>query len=84
MTGIDSEVSGCHLPLVSSRACGAQSMERRTRRSLQSAFGVPVQTFPYFLPERKKLAQFFLFLVLTRSHFLLVFVSDCALEDFSQ
>jgi len=34
--------------------------------------------------ERKKWAQFFLFLVLTRSHFFLVFVSNCALEDFSQ
>ena len=35
------------------------------------------------IPERKKLAQFFLFFVSTRSHFFLVFVSNCALEDFS-
>jgi len=35
------------------------------------------------IPERKKLAHFFIFLVLTRSHFFLVFVSECALEDFS-
>jgi len=36
------------------------------------------------LPERKKLALFCLFLVLTRSHYCQVFVLDCALEDFSQ
>jgi len=53
-------------------------------RPVEGAPWAELGVSPCRLPERKKLAQFFLFLVLTRSHFFLVFVSDCALEDFSQ